>query len=242
MRSIFALVVTVVLMGQTALASILYRNGCETPQPGVEVCWEVNGEAESRPFPLEETLHLLPVVVPGSGDPQILDVYTRSIYRQLLPGNLTRSGIVQEWQPVMYLDEAIRVVRNKPWPMALWISPRVIRNSGPATSGLLDLDLYFIQGKSGALYRTLRLRVESKPEIRRDERENTLASAGAMGLLKALDYTPVVGTLAVGAARAVSPASPAEAGISLELMTEYAFRHMMTLMQYPLESIKPPPS
>ena len=226
------------LLAGDALAGSIHRKGCSFPMERVEVCWEATGEegGEYGPFP---EVHLLPVAWERDGQPEVLQDYTRTIYRQILPGNLT-DEIVAEWAPSLNLEETMRIVRRNDWPATLWIAPRRLHDSSSTSAGVVDWDVYFFKGTKPL--RTMRIRVESKPDRDGDGFERALAVGAALGASGATGNIPAVATLAsLGGAMAMgSPGAPA-AGYSLEIMTELAVRQVMHLFQYALEELSPPP-
>lgn len=219
----------------SALAGeLLSREGCEYPFKGVSVCWEATGEEESAHAPFTE-LHLLPLTTLQANEPQLLADYTRAVYRQLLSARLAKR-FVQEWTPVVYVEEAVRAAGPGKAPL-LWIDPRVLRNSSAATPGVVDWDLYLI-GREGQLHRNLRVRVESAPEITAPVLEQAMIAGGflimtgGMGALNPLE----VGIVA-GGAGAMARGSVPLAGRSLELLTQLAVRQVIILLQQPMEQI-----
>ncbi len=222
------------MLSTAALAQPLHRKGCDFPLKGTQVCWEATGPqgGEYGPFP---TVHLLPVARELDGRAEVLRDYTRTIYRQLLPGDLA-GELIAEWTPSVNLEETVRLVRNGEWPATLWIMPRRLRNSSSSSSGLVDMDLYLFKNKK--LLRTMRIRVESKPDREGDGFERAvatgamLAGSGALGNISGFASIGAVG----GSAAMGNPGAP-EAGHSLEMLTELAMRKLLYLSQFALEEL-----
>ncbi len=222
------------LLTSTALAQPLHRKGCSFPMERVEVCWEATGPqgGEYGPFP---EVHMLPVAQERDGQAEVLRDYTRTIFRQLLPGNLA-GELITEWAASLDLTETMQLAAYNGWPATLWIHPRRLRNSSSNGSGLVDLDIYIFKYKK--LLRTLRIRVESKPDLGGDGFERGvamgafLAGSGAVGNIPGLaSVGAVAGSAAMG-----SPGAP-KAGYSLEMMTELAMRKLLYITQFSLEEL-----
>lgn len=225
-----------------ALAAPIHSHGCDTaPEVGLTVCWDAIGGSGEGYAPFAE-IYLLPVSQEVRGEVQILEDYTRRIYRQLLPVGMTDNLILQ-WTPVTHLDEAMTQARRNRWTMVLWIRPRVLRLSSAASPGLLDWDVYAIQ--SGRLLRTFRIRVESAPRRTDTSKETGVVVASLLAAAGAFSSSPLGATSAVVGSMATAPAHPPEAGHSLTLMTELATRQIPSLFQFSMESIQaytPPPT
>lgn len=217
----------------TATAAV-HRKGCEFPLKGVEVCWEATAGIGTDHAPFDE-LHLLPISRMIGGNEEVLVDYTRSIYRQMLPGSLAER-LVPEWTPVYNLEEAMMSGQDWGWPAHMWISPRVMRNSSAMSPGLVDWDVYFFA--KDKLVRTLRIRVESKPN-QSDNSKEIMAATGAL-LLSSANTTNLVASAAMLGAGSMAKANPPEAGFSLEIMTELATRQVMFLAQFPIEQLNRP--
>ncbi|MBF0311076.1 MAG: hypothetical protein HQL56_16295 [Magnetococcales bacterium] len=219
-----------------ASAEAVHRRGCDYPLKGVSVCWEATGDPD-LPFAPFKELHLLPVGWQRGGNEEILGDYTRTLYRQFLPGNLA-TDLIQEWRPAFTLEQAMALVRKEQWPAALWVVPRLLRESSATSSGVVDWELHFISGEKGVHpLRTMRVRVESLPEVKRTNKEN-VATLGGMALVTPLAITAPVQTLgALVAADALSKDKPPLAGQPLELLTELAARQVMQVVQYPMDEL-----
>ena len=227
---------TLVAQGE---ASVGYRHGCEFPMQNMEVCWELTGDddrAMSLPIP---ELHMLPISRSlRYGESEILADYTRGLYRQIVPSNLALQ-IHQEWLPAEYLDQAMAISQHSRWPMTLWFSPRILRDSSPTSSGIVDMDVYLLDGQKGQPLRTMRVRVTSHQEIKRPSSEYATLMGGALlgtGVAQAMG-NPAFAVGAVAAASALAPQSPPEPGRPLELMTELAVRQVIHLSQFSIKDI-----
>ncbi|MBF0421714.1 MAG: hypothetical protein HQL73_01840 [Magnetococcales bacterium] len=235
-----ALIASILLghaMVTNAWAEPVHRKGCEFPLSGVEVCWEATAGLGTSYAPFEE-LHVLPIARKIGGDEEILEGYTRDVFKQLLPGNLAEY-LVPEWVPAYNLEQALAMSREGKWPSVMWISPRVLKNSSAATPGVVDWDVYILA--RGQLIRNLRIRVSSAPKQHDDAVDKGMTAGTLMaatgsaltgGLAAAIAFT----TVEVGTANS----KPPEAGKSLELMTELATRQLMFLAQYPIEALNYP--
>ncbi|MEO5366895.1 MAG: hypothetical protein H7831_11205 [Magnetococcus sp. WYHC-3] len=213
----------------------LYRSGCEHPYPDVSVCWEATGE-NSAPAGLQEMV-MLPLIWEQGGEPQVLSDMSRKIYRQLRPGELADS-LRLEWSVARHIDEVEDQMAQARWPAVLWIQPRQMRESGPATPGVMDWNVHLLSQADGGEVRTLRVRVESWPH-RKTEAEGDALAAGALGTVASGGgiLTPLVaGTVAT----AMAQERPPQAGYSLELMGELATRQVAFLMQHALDEFQPP--
>lgn len=232
------LATTLLGMALSALADPVHRKGCEFPITGVEVCWEATASLGSSYAPYDE-LHVLPIARKIAGDEEILESYTRDVFKQLMPGNLAEY-LVPEWVAAYNLEQAMAMSREGKWPSVMWISPRVLKNSSAAGPGVVDWDVYILA--KGHLVRTMRIRVASAPKERNDAVEKGLT----MGTVMAATGSFLAGGGFIGAAAAtaveVSSANkkPPEAGRALELMTELATRQLMFLAQYPIEALNYP--
>lgn len=234
------LVAALMLMTGVARAGTLYRQGCDFPLNGVQVCWEGSADEAAAISPFPE-VHLLAVAQERAGRGEILDAYTRAIHQQLLAANFAgRLPVV--WRPVVHLDDAITLVEREGWAQTLWIAPRVLRNSGEASPGVVDWDAYLLAG-SGRVNRKMRFRVESAPHAAWDEAIPAAGAAGAVVGLTTFLSLPGKLLLAGGAggvaANRTEPAA-AVAGQSLELMTELAVRQLLWFTQRPLEELPEP--
>ncbi|MEO5369727.1 MAG: hypothetical protein H7833_06585 [Magnetococcus sp. DMHC-1] len=234
----FILGSVLLLTGLQSAASV-HRKGCEDPLEGVRVCWEATGEAGSGVAPFPE-VHLMALAQDRAGEKEILTQQTRRVFEQLLPGNLAER-LILEWDSALYLDQVLQQIQQKDWPVVLWIAPRTLRNSSAATPGVVDWDVHLIEGKKGKLIRTMRVRVESHPKIKKASRENGLTMGGALLLTGKLISNPLESGVAVATAMDLARESPPEAGQSLELMMQLAARQVMFLFQYPMEELLPPP-
>ncbi|MBF0189313.1 MAG: hypothetical protein HQL50_15420, partial [Magnetococcales bacterium] len=223
-------------------AENVYRKGCEHPLKGVSVCWEASADpvADVSPFP---EVHLLPLASMNNGQESVLVDTTRAIYRQLAPSNLAQR-IVMEWEPAFSLEDAISAgwPRND-WPLILWISPRQFRTGSATSKGVVDWDVYLIKGdksNSGRLLKTMRVRVESKPEWERINKDYAGLVAGTlsgMARVATVSNQSAAGLMVGGAM--MSPYEPPQSGRSLDLMTELAVRQVIFLAQYPVEELQP---
>ena len=223
----------------SALAAPLHSNGCKT-QADMQLCWNTIGEAgdEYGPFP---EVFLLPIAWERYGDTQILADYSRSIYRQLLPSGLT-DNLIMEWTPVTSLEEAMTQARLQKWSMVIWIAPQTMRESSPASPGLVDWEVFAL--RSGRLLRTMRIRVESKPRRPSTRLETGGTMAALLTAAGVFSSNPIASTTTVVGSIATAPGHPPEAGQSLAMMTELAARQIPTLFQFPMEELnrvgKPP--
>ncbi|MBF0623281.1 MAG: hypothetical protein HQL82_00555 [Magnetococcales bacterium] len=227
------------LLSASPLGAAIHRQGCENPLDGVRVCWEATGESDAAVSPFSE-LHLMAVAYNRAGEMEVLTDYTRKLFQQLLPGNLTQR-LHLEWDSALYLDQALELARERNWPTVLWISPREMRNSSAASPGLVDWEVHLIDGLGGQLLRTMRIRVESHPHIRKDDADNALTMAGGMAMTGMAFTNPVLTLGAVATAAALGGEGPPEAGISLDMMSSLAARQVMFLSQYSIEDLAPPP-
>ncbi|MBF0589829.1 MAG: hypothetical protein HQL53_11950 [Magnetococcales bacterium] len=248
MKAKFAwgLVAAACLFTTTLWAAPTHRKGCEFPLEGVQVCWEATGEAGDAYAPFPE-IHFLPVSRDIAGREEVLASYTRQIYRQLLPSGLAHR-LKMEWDPVYYLEQAVdRGWPTNDWPTILWVTPRVLKNSSIASPGVVDWDVYLIDGRkghSGRLIRRLRVRVQSDPKVRKDDVETAAIAAGliSVGASSAVmeGIEEAFGAVSIiGGAASLAQKAPPESGVSLELMTELAVRQMLFLLQYPVEELDP---
>lgn len=212
----------------------VYRKGCEFPLKGVELCWEATAGSTSDYGPFPE-MHLLPITRMVGGEEQILAETTRKVFRQLLPGNLTER-LVPEWTPVFHLEEAMMSGQEWGWPAYIWISPRTMRNSSEMSSGVLDWDVYLFS--DNRLARTLRIRVESKPN--QSSNGNVLMATAGAFLVADSTFSPTATAAALTSIGAVATANPPEAGRSLEILTELATRQILFLAQFPINDLNPP--
>lgn len=218
-----------------ALAIPLHQSGCETPMEAeLQICWDATGDRGDvfGPFP---EMHLFPIAWEREGNTQVLADYSRTIFRQLLPSDLTEN-LTQEWEPATNLNDAIVQARRNRWSYALWISPRLLRASSAASPGVLDWDVYVI--RAGRLLRTLRIRVESAPKRPNRSIASGTAMATALTAVGALFASPFGSVAAVAGTMATAPAGPPEAGRSLELMTELAVRQITVVMRHSMEGLK----
>ncbi|MBF0382122.1 MAG: hypothetical protein HQL69_13950 [Magnetococcales bacterium] len=212
----------------------VYRQGCEFPEKGLQVCWEATGNSNIDHAPYAE-LHMLPLTRVVAGEEQVLVDTTRKIYRQLLPSSLAER-IIPEWTPVYHLEDAVMSGQDYGWPAYMWIAPRTMRNSSEMSSGLVDWDVYFFS--NDRLTRTLRIRVESKPKTSDNKIE--LMTATAAGAVAFTNLSPIATAAAVIGSGAMATPNPPEAGRSLELLTELATRQILYLAQFPINEIKSP--
>ncbi|MBF0414435.1 MAG: hypothetical protein HQL79_01550 [Magnetococcales bacterium] len=238
-RWIIPLTLATTLFGMvlSATANPVHRKGCEFPLSGVEVCWEATASLGSSYAPYDE-LHILPIARKIAGNEEILESYSRDVFKQLMPGNLAEY-LVPEWVPAFTLEQAMAMSREEKRPSVMWISPRVLKNSSAAGPGVVDWDVYILS--RGQLVRTMRIRVASAPKEHDDAVEKGLTMGTVMaatgsflsgGFLGAVAAT----TVEVGTANR----KPPEAGKALELMTELATRQLMFLAQYPIEALNYP--
>ncbi|MBF0195940.1 MAG: hypothetical protein HQL71_15380 [Magnetococcales bacterium] len=212
----------------------VYRQGCEFPIKGVEVCWEATGSSNIDFAPYAE-LHMLPLAKIVAGEEQVFADTTRKIYRQLLPSSLAER-IIPEWTPVYHLEDAVTSGQDYGWPAYMWISPRAMRNSSEMSPGLVDWDVYFFS--NDRLARTLRIRVESKPKI--SDNKTELMTATGAGAIAFTNLSPIATAAAVIASGSMATPNPPEAGRSLDLLTELATRQILYLAQYPINNLKSP--
>lgn len=219
-----------------AMASPVHRKSCEFPYPGVQVCWEATAGEGTSYAPFDE-LHVLPISRTVAGMEQILEGYTREVFKQLMPGNLAEY-LVPEWVPVYNLEQAMVKSRESGWPAVMWISPRVLKNSSAAGPGVVDWDVYILA--RGQMVRNMRIRVSSDPAKHDDSAQKGLT----MGTVMVASGAAGAGFLGAAAATAAvvstANAKPPEAGQSLELMTELATRQLLFLAQYPIEELNYP--
>ncbi|MEO5363153.1 MAG: hypothetical protein H7838_05965 [Magnetococcus sp. DMHC-8] len=233
-RMATALLWTGLWLAGNAWAGSLHHNDCENPVEDVQVCWDAIGDAgeEFAPFP---DVHLLPIAWQRQGTPQLLTDYSRAVFRQLLPSGFA-DNLTQEWHAAANLEEAMSLARLHQWALTLWISPRVLRESSSVSPGLVDWDIYLI--KHNKLLRTLRVRVESRP-TRAGKGVETGTTVGALLLATgAVTAAPIGSAATVAGTVAMSPSHPPEAGRSLELMTEFAVRQVLTSFKYPMEQLR----
>lgn len=217
-----------------AQAGSLHRHGCEQPVEDTQVCWDAIGNAGEDPAPFSE-VHLLPIALARQGDAKLLTDYSRTVFRQFLPSGFADT-LVQEWTPATHLEEAIALTRLHQWGLTLWISPRILRESSANSPGIVDWDVYLI--KHSKLLRTVRVRVESRP-TRASKNVEVGTSVGAMLLAAgAATAHPFATAGTMAGAVAMSPSHPPEAGRSLELMTEFAVRQLLTSFKYPMEQLE----
>ncbi len=234
------------LFSSTLLGAPTHRKGCEFPLEGVQVCWEATSETGDSyaPFP---KVHFLPIARDVAGREEVLADYTRKVYRQLLPSGFAHR-LKMEWKPVYHLEQAVEQGwPNNDWPVVLWVAPRVLKNSSIASPGIVDWDIYLIDGseaQSGRLIRRMRVRVQSDPKVKKDDVETAAIMAGVIStsasgaIIEGIEEALGAASL-VGGAAALAQKSPPEAGVSLELMTELAVRQMLFLLQYPVEELDP---
>ncbi len=215
----------------------MHQSGCENPTEDVQVCWDAIGDAGEEFAPFSD-VHLLPIAMDRQGDPQLLADYSRSVFRQFLPSGFADT-LTQEWYPATHLEEALSLARLHQWALTLWISPRVLRESSPTSTGIVDWDLYLI--KHNKLLRTLRVRVESRP-TRTSTGVETGTTVGALLLATGAVLThPITSAGAVAGTVAMSSSHPPEAGRSMELMTEFAVRQVLTTFKSPMEGLESTP-
>ena len=227
-------------LSDNALATSIHHNGCDNPLADVQVCWDAIGDAGEEFAPFSE-VHLLPIAWDRQGDQQLLADYSRSVFRQFLPSGFA-DNLIQEWAVATRLEEAFAVARLHQWPMTMWISPRILRESSPTATGIVDWDVYLI--KHGKLLRTLRVRVESRA-TRTSKGVETGAAVGTLLMATgAALAAPFSSAATVAGSVAMSDAHPPESGRPMELMTEFAVRQILTSFKEPmerLESGQPPP-
>ncbi|ABK46151.1 hypothetical protein Mmc1_3666 [Magnetococcus marinus MC-1] len=238
MKRLVGLPLAMVLLLASGTAQAVYRKGCEVPLKDVQVCWEAstNNDGKITPFP---EVHLLPITQKQAGQDGVLVDYTRTIYRQILPGRIAER-LVQEWQPAYHLEEAVMLAQDNDWPVTLWIEPRILRNSGTATSGLVDWDAYLL-GEKGELLRRMRIRVDSEPHQRKHDAEMATGMSAALINTGMFVKNPALALTAISTSTSMAKSSPPEAGYSLELMTELATRQVLFLTQNALEDLSAPP-
>ncbi|MEO5349221.1 MAG: hypothetical protein H7836_06220 [Magnetococcus sp. YQC-3] len=216
-----------------AQATSLHRSGCEKPMEDTQVCWDAIGDAGEDPAPFSE-VHLLPIAWSRQGDVQLLADYSHTVFRQFLPSGFA-DNLIQEWTPATHLEEAINLARLHQWGLTLWISPRILRESSANSPGIVDWDVYLI--KHSKLLRTFRVRVESRP-TRASKNVEIGTATGALLVASGAALThPFSAAATVAGAAAMSPSHPPEAGRSLELMTEFAVRQILTSFKYPMEQL-----
>ncbi|WP_085441299.1 hypothetical protein [Magnetofaba australis] len=235
-----ALSAALLTLSFASTAHAIHRKGCEFPLKDVEVCWEASAEIDAPMSPYPE-VHLFPVTQRGIGEDGVLVDYTRALYRQILPSNLTQR-LVQEWRPAFHLEEAVDMTQQEGWETALWIAPRVLRNSSAGTPGVVDWDAYLLTGE-GKPMRTMRIRVTSNPHREKKDVEAVTTVAGLSLAAGKLFSNPAETALTAFAAAATADEKPPEAGYSLELMTELAMRQVLFLAQHDIEDLiaAPPP-
>ncbi|MBF0107625.1 MAG: hypothetical protein HQL76_00410 [Magnetococcales bacterium] len=237
---IFQVTASAIMLGMimtAAVASPLHRKGCEFPYPGVEVCWEATAGLGTSHAPFDE-LHMLPISRTIAGQEEILEDYTRDVFKQLMPGNLAEY-LVPEWVPVYNLEQALVRSREGGWPAVLWISPRILKNSSAAGPGVVDWDVYIVS--RGQLVRNLRIRVSSAPVARDDAAEKGITMGTIMVASGAASSGGFIGAAAATAAVVgTANAKPPETGKPLELMTELATRQLLFLAQFPIETLNFP--
>ncbi|MBF0164917.1 MAG: hypothetical protein HQM01_10520 [Magnetococcales bacterium] len=221
--------VGVPVVGEAAI----HRKACETPYQGISVCWDavVEDEAAELPVPYPK-LHLLPIARQVAGQPEVWVEMSRTVFRQLLPGQLAEQ-LIPEWTPVYHLEGALALSQRSGWPAVLWVAPRETRNSSASSAGLLDWDVYLIA--KGRLLRTVRVRVESAPDRKSDGLERAAVAGAVLTAAGAVVSAPFGSAAAVAGVYAMGQSSPPEAGQPLELLTELAMRQLLFLFQQPLE-------
>ncbi|MEO5348020.1 MAG: hypothetical protein H7834_16840 [Magnetococcus sp. YQC-9] len=218
----------------------VHRKACETPYQGVSVCWDALSEESVTELPVPyPKLHLLPIARQVAGQPEVLVDTSRAIFRQLLPGQLAEQ-LIPEWTPVYHLEGAIALSQSSGWPAVLWITPREMRNSSATSPGLLDWDAYLIA--KGKLIRTVRIRVESKPDRKNDGVERAILSGSILTATGTMFHQPLTGLMALGGSYASGESKPPEAGQPLELLTELATRQLMFVFQQPMEYLPGAPT
>ncbi|MBF0126211.1 MAG: hypothetical protein HQM02_03270 [Magnetococcales bacterium] len=214
----------------------IHRKACETPFKGVSVCWDVTGDEMLDVSPYAE-LHLLPIARQIAGQPEVLVDLSRTIFRQLLPGNLAER-LIPEWTPAYYLEGALAISQKSSWPAVLWISPREMRAASATSSGLLDWDVYLIA--KGRLLRTLRIRVESVPAQKSDGVQRAAVMGTALVATGAATGAVGGSIAAVAGAYAMGQSMAPEAGQPIELLSELATRQILFLFQQPIENLPGP--
>ncbi|MEG3638171.1 hypothetical protein [Magnetococcus sp. PR-3] len=238
MKRLMGLTVTAALLMAAGNAEAVFRKGCEVPLKDVQVCWEAstNNDGQITPFP---EVHLLPVTQKQAGQEGVLVDYTRTLYRQILPGRIAER-LVQEWQPAYHLEEAIMLAQDNDWPVTLWIAPRILRNSSAANTGLVDWDAYLL-GEGGELMRRMRIRVDSAPHVRKYDAEMATGMSATLVNTGLFVKNPALALTAITTSSSLAKNAPPEAGYSLELMTELATRQVLFLTQNALEDLSSPP-
>ncbi|MBF0212425.1 MAG: hypothetical protein HQM00_02540 [Magnetococcales bacterium] len=213
----------------------VHRKACESPQPGVSVCWDALAEEDASELPVPyPKLHLLPIARQVAGQPEVWVDMSRTIFRQLLPGRLA-DQLIPEWTPAYHLEGALALSQSSGWPALLWISPRETRNSSESSPGLVDWDVYLIS--KGRLMRTLRVRVESQPERKHDGSERAGVVGGLLAVTGGVVNAPFGSAAAVAGAYAMGQPSAPVAGQPLELLTELATRQVLFLFQKPMDEL-----
>ncbi|MBF0418297.1 MAG: hypothetical protein HQL86_08625, partial [Magnetococcales bacterium] len=134
---------------------------------------------------------------------------------------------------VYHLEGALALSQSSGWPALLWIAPREMRNSSPTSSGLFDMDAYLIA--KGKLIRTVRVRVESKPDRKHDGVERAALAGAVLTATGSLLSQPIGGLAGIGGAYAIGQSKPPEAGQPLELLSELAMRQLMFVFSQPME-------
>ncbi|MBF0340685.1 MAG: hypothetical protein HQL95_06925 [Magnetococcales bacterium] len=216
----------------------LHRKACETPYQGVSVCWDAVAEDDAVELPLPYAkMHLLPIARQVAGQPEVWVDMSRTIFRQLLTGHLA-DQLVPEWTPVYHLEGALALSQSSGWPAVLWIAPRETRNSSATSAGLVDWDVYLIS--KGRLMRTVRVRVESRPNQKTDGLEKATVTGSILAATGALAGAPIGSMAAIAGSYAMGQSSPPEAGQPLELMTELATRQVLFLFQQTFEYLPAP--
>ncbi|MBF0272599.1 MAG: hypothetical protein HQL98_11120 [Magnetococcales bacterium] len=216
----------------------MHRKACETPYQGVSVCWDALAEDQAAELPVPyPKLHLLPIARQVAGQPEVWVDMSRTIFRQLLPGQLAEQ-LIPEWTPAYHLEGALALSQRSGWPAVLWISPRETRNSSATTSGLVDWDVYLIS--KGRLLRTVRLRVESQPDRKTDGLERATVAGSVLAATGALITNPLSSMGTVAGTYAMGQSSPPDAGQPLELLTELATRQLLFLFQQPMDYLATP--
>ncbi|MGN7610791.1 hypothetical protein ACQZV8_01770 [Magnetococcales bacterium HHB-1] len=242
---ILSLLTLSVIFSQTAQAVPSYRRGCEFPLEKVQVCWEAKEHILGSDGPYNK-VHFLPISREWANREEVFVDYTRKVYRQLATSGLA-DRVVQEWEPAYTLDQAINQVWSKQdWPAVLWIHPRIIRESGSITSGVIDWDIYLISGspgkQRGQIVRSYRVRVESHPKTKKINTTQALTTAG-LAMLTRETFAPNMSTSGflsvVAGGMMLSDPPPPEAGYPLELLTELAVRQLLFLTQYPVDELNP---
>lgn len=230
---------TTLILTVTVVASPLHKQGCESPLEGVQVCWEATGSDQAVAQSPYVELHFLPIARQINGQDEILTDYTRAVFRQLAPGGLAKR-MIQQWQPFYHLDQAMTAGwPSNDWPMMLWISPRILRNSSAASNGVVDWDVYLIDGGAGGqLVRTLRIRVESEPKRADHSVRRGVLMGGAAAATGMLGASPLGAAGAVMATMSLSEKGAPYGKYPLELLTELATRQLIFLLQNPIEELE----